>query len=89
MKKAKKTATSQWRTEYPAEAGYYLAAWSELGRTYTSELWYNPPTGWWTSRGYLQNYDGQRTWPNEPVTGVYAWMDMPSPPVSVVMLKPS
>jgi hypothetical protein len=74
---------SEWMAGDPPEHGYYLAAWGgkdgESGAV--SELWYNPANGWWTSRGYLQAYDGQRNWGNNPVPGVYAWMPMPPAPL--------
>lgn len=73
---------SAWRYDNPPDHGYYLAAWCVGESRTVSELWYNPTNGWWTSRGYLQYYDGQRNWGHQPVPGVYAWMPMPTPPAS-------
>jgi len=68
-----------WLAGNPPDHGYYLAAWG-VGKSRTvSELWYNPTNGWWTSRGYLQAYDGMRNWGHQPVPHVYAWMPMPAP----------
>jgi hypothetical protein len=67
---------SAWRASPPAEAGYYLAAWERghPGAWTVSELWFNPDTGWWSSRGYLRQRDpGHR-----PLEGVVAWMPVPA-----------
>ena len=69
-----------WLAGNPPDHGYYLAAWGVGESRTVSELWYNPTNGWWTSRGYLQYYDGQRNWGHQSVPGVYAWMPMPTPP---------
>lgn len=74
--------SSAWLAGNPPDHGYYLAAWGVGESRTVSELWYNPTNGWWTSRGYLQYYDGQRNWGHQPVPGVYAWMPMPKPPAS-------
>ena len=94
MKKANKTTPAPvdpdaWMAGDPPECGYYLAAWG--GRTpdenrFVSELWYNPSNGWWTSRGYLQAYDGQRNWGHNPVPGVYAWKPMPKAPLRAIWI---
>ena len=68
-----------WLAGNPPDHGYYLASWGVGENRTVSELWYNPTNGWWTSRGYLQYYDGQRNWGHQSVPGVYAWMPMPAP----------
>jgi len=68
-----------WKTGNPPDHGYYLASWGVGENRTVSELWYNPTNGWWTSRGYMQYYDGQRNWGHQPVPNVYAWMPMPAP----------
>lgn len=70
-----------WSFGNPPGAGYYLASWRANRTSIVSELWYNPGTGWWSSRGYLNIF----TYPNsnppqsKPVTSVYAWMTLPEP----------
>lgn len=68
-----------WRRGNPPDHGYYLVSWGIGASRTVSELWYNPTNGWWTSRGYLQAYEGQRNWPNQPVPHVYAWIPLPVP----------
>ena len=68
-----------WLAGNPPDHGYYLASWGVGENRTVSELWYNPTNGWWTPRGYLQYYDGQRSWPHQSVPGVYAWMPLPAP----------
>jgi hypothetical protein len=85
MKKSTKTEKltkeppSTWTRGNPPDHGYYLASWGIGANRTVSELWYNPTNGWWTSRGYLQAYDGQRNWPHQTVPHVYAWMPLPAP----------
>jgi hypothetical protein len=77
--KTKRQAWTLIATSNPPDYGYYLASWGKGTSACVSELWYNPTNGWWTSRGYMQAYDGQRNWPHSNVDGVYAWMPMPTP----------
>lgn len=70
---------ADWKTGNPPDHGYYLASWGVGESRTVSELWYNPTNGWWTSRGYLQYYDGQRNWGHQLVPNVYAWKPMPAP----------
>lgn len=72
-------ALDAWLAWNPPDHGYYLASWMDGGPPTVSELWYNPTNGWWTGRGYLQYYDGQRNWAQHSVPGVYAWKPMPAP----------
>lgn len=74
-----KVDPSPWQFGDPPNHGYYLASWRDCGNRTVSELWYNPTNGWWTSRSYLQAYDGHRNWAHQSVPGVYAWMPMPDP----------
>jgi len=74
-----RSSSSAWLAGNPPAHGYYLASWGEGENRTVSELWFNPTNGWWTSRGYLQYYDGQRNWGHQSVPGVYAWMPMPAP----------
>lgn len=81
--KAKRKAVDQWNYGRPPDHGYYLAAWEYAGIKTVSELWFNPTTGWWTARGYLQYWDGQRTRCQHSVENVYAWREMPKAPASL------
>jgi hypothetical protein len=65
-----RTATSN-----PPDSGYFLATWKcQRGDKLVSELWYNPTTGWWDSRGYLGQHRS-----GEPIVNVVAWAPMPAP----------
>ena len=69
--------TERWHVGEPNKAGYYLAIRvSRSGRKFVSELWYNPYSGWWTTRGYLG--DQSRGF-IECDRKVIAWMPMPKP----------
>jgi hypothetical protein len=64
-----------WRTWFPEDSGYYLAAWKKGPDWVVSELWYNPGsigTGWWQSRIYLHQEDHSGR-----SVEVVAWMPMP------------
>jgi len=64
-----------WRTDKPLGHGYYLAVWRDCGEYTVSELWYSPSSGWFSSRGYLQqNHQGYGPIP------VVAWMPLPNYP---------
>ena len=69
-----------WRTGNPPDHGYYLAAWRHTGvtdsRYHVSELWYNPSTGWFSSRGYLGERDDDYDFMYKRKE-VVAWMPMP------------
>lgn len=78
-KQSRCAVATGWRSGNPPDHGYYLVSWMDGSMPTVSELWYNPTNGWWTARGYLQYYDGQRNWAQHAVEGVYAWMPMPSP----------
>lgn len=63
----------EWKKGRPTQAGYYLGAWDNgNNRLMTSELWFNPDSGWWSSRGYMS---GPMNIGEE--IKVVAWMPMP------------
>jgi len=67
---------SNWRDGEPIVAGYYLATWMRRGLPTVSELWFNPNTGWFASRGYLNR---QAEGMSEVIGTVCAWMPLPPP----------
>ena len=69
-----------WHRGNPPTSGYYLASWKFGNTRIASELWYNPETGWWPSRGYLNSYIYPIHNPQPRlITTVYAWMPVPQP----------
>ena len=73
-------SVSNWWYGDPPRAGYYLAAWlrGKDGAPTVSELWFNPNTGWFTTRGYIDDVGGIS------IQGIYAYRQKPpAPPFSL------
>jgi hypothetical protein len=74
----------KWQTGKPPDHGYYLGAWRRGSRWHVSELWYNPDSGWWPTRGYLHGYLSPGSYSIKPIP-VTAWMPKPEYPAEATM----